>query len=106
MLASHEGTDLSSACGRPLRASSSHEKSDGRLRIEVSTGLAGDWASSEVLEDVAAGKAELGWSGTRAFDLIGVDAFRPLHAPFLIASYPAQRAVVADDVAQDMLGEP
>ena len=68
----------------------------------MSTGLEG-LGEQRVLEDVAAGKAELGWSGTRAFDLIGVDSFRPLHAPFLIGSYPAQQAVVADDVAQDML---
>lgn len=77
-------------------------RSYGQLQVEVSP----DWGGrgeQAVLEDVAAGKAELGWSGTRAFDLIDVNTFQPLHAPFLVGSYAAQRAVVGDEAATDML---
>ena len=100
VLASNDGTETRGALARFVELVD--EESDGRLQIEVSP----DWrikGEQTVLEDVAAGKAELGWSGTRAFDMIGVDAFQPLHAPFLIGSYPAQSAVVGDGVAQDML---
>src|SRR5262249_33142190 len=101
VLASSDGSTIT-APGVTHFAQLVHDLSDGRLRVQVSR----DWrgkGEQRVLEDVAAGKASLGWSGTRAFDLIGVDAFQPLHAPFLINSYPAEKAVVADGLAQDML---
>jgi TRAP-type C4-dicarboxylate transport system substrate-binding protein len=53
---------------------------------------------------VAEGDADLGWAGTRVFDTVGVPAFQPLHAPFLVGSYDAQATVVRDDVADEMLG--
>ena len=46
---------------------------------------------SGVIGDVKAGKAELGWAGTRAFDDVGVAAFDALHAPLLIDSYALDR---------------
>ena len=67
------------------------ELSGGGLKVDAPT----KWFDSDeqgVLEDVIAGGATLGWTGTRALDLIGVDAFQPLHAPFLINSYEAERA--------------
>ena len=100
LLASNDGAETDGALARFVELV--EDKSGGQIQIEVSP----EWKTKgeqQVLEDVAAGKAELGWSGTRAFDLIGVDSFRALHAPFLIDSYPAQQAVVEDDVAQDML---
>jgi TRAP-type C4-dicarboxylate transport system substrate-binding protein len=73
------------------------ELSDGRLTIKVESPWRGGNKETRVIRDVAAGQADLGWAGTRAFDLVGVDAFRPLHAPFLISSYAAEVAVVGDD---------
>jgi TRAP-type C4-dicarboxylate transport system substrate-binding protein len=101
VLASVDGTSISSPAVTEF-VKLVDELSEGSVQVEVSP----EWHSRGeqlVLEDVAAGQAALGWSGTRALDLVGVDAFRPLHAPFLISSYAAQRAVVGDDVARDML---
>jgi TRAP-type C4-dicarboxylate transport system substrate-binding protein len=100
VLASSEGTGVPPAIEHFVQLV--HDESDGRLRIDASPGWQAK-GEQRVLEDVAAGKAELGWSGTRAFDLIGVNTFQPLHAPFLVSSYAAERAVLGDAVAQDML---
>jgi TRAP-type C4-dicarboxylate transport system substrate-binding protein len=100
VLATNDDSQFDSALARFVQLVD--QKSDGRLEIEVSD----KWMSQgekRVLEDVAEGQAPLGWSGTRAFDLVGVDSFRALHVPFLIASYAAQRAVVGDEVSEDML---
>jgi TRAP-type C4-dicarboxylate transport system substrate-binding protein len=76
--------------------------SGGRLTIRVESKWQGG-GEARVIRDVAAGEADLGWSGTRVFDVVGDDAFEPLHAPFLISSYPAQAAVVKDPLAHDLL---
>lgn len=71
-------------------------ESGGTVRVEV----APDWkdgpGEAEVLTSVIAGEADLGWSGSRALDQIGVRSLTPLLSPFLIGSYAAQRAVVSD----------
>lgn len=77
------------------------ELSGGRLAVRVESDYGGE---DRVIEGVAAGAADLGWSGTRAFDTVGVDAFRPMHAPFLVGSYAAQAAVVQDPLADELLG--
>jgi TRAP-type transport system periplasmic protein len=77
--------------------------SAGRLQIDVRPDWGGGGNEARVLTDVAAGKADLAWSGTRAFDQVGINAFRPLHAPFLINSYAAQAAVVVDPMVKDLL---
>ena len=53
--------------------------------------------------DVAAGKAELGWTGARAFHDLGVRDFDALVAPFLIDSYELEEKVVRDPLAGRML---
>jgi TRAP-type C4-dicarboxylate transport system substrate-binding protein len=79
--------------------------SDGRLRIEAANG----WRRGEtdyetgLLQDVKAGKADLGWVGSRALANVAVKSFEPLHAPFLIDSYELQDLVVGGDVAKRML---
>ena len=101
VLASNDGTELD-APGSPASWSSLTSCRTAGLQVEVSP----DWRTKgeqRVLEDVAAGKAVLGWSGTRAFDPIGVDASGRCTPRSSIGSYPAQKAVVADEVAQDML---
>ena len=67
--------------------------SGGSLRIEFRD----SWRRGEtdyeegVIRDVAAGKADLGWAGSRAFDDVGVQSFDALHAPLLNDSYALQR---------------
>src|SRR5262249_17454213 len=61
--------------------------SGGAVRIDVKSDWDGEVYHSDieqrVVRDVAAGKADLGWVGTRAFDSLGVDSFRALNAPML-----------------------
>src|ERR1700754_3568109 len=60
--------------------------SGGTLKIR----FANSWRAGEaayeagVIRDVAAGKADLGWAGSRAFDDVGVTTLDALHAPLLI----------------------
>jgi ABC-type glycerol-3-phosphate transport system substrate-binding protein len=60
--------------------------SGGTLMLDVKN----DWRIGEpgfeegLIEDVRAGKADLGWVGSRAFDDLDVRAFDALHAPLLI----------------------
>ena len=56
-----------------------------------------------VVRDVADGKADLGWVGTRTFDTLGVYDFQAVTAPMLINSYPLERAVIASDIPHRML---
>ena len=50
-----------------------------------------------------AGKADLGWAGTRVFDELGDPAFNPLHAPMLIDSYELEEKVLGDGLVDPML---
>jgi TRAP-type C4-dicarboxylate transport system substrate-binding protein len=56
-----------------------------------------------IIRDVAGGRADLAWVGTRAFDDAGVRAFDALHAPLLIDSYEAERRVLEGPLAGRML---
>jgi TRAP-type transport system periplasmic protein len=81
------------------------ERSGGNVRIEV-VHRWGDFAADaeqQVVRDVAAGKADLGWAGTRVFDTMGVTSFQALQAPMLIDSYALEQAVVASDIPGQML---
>jgi TRAP-type transport system periplasmic protein len=79
--------------------------SDGTLRIEFENA----WRAGEldyeagVIRDVRAGKADLGWAGSRAFDDVDVRSFDALHAPLLIDSYPLQRKVLESPLVPEML---
>src|SRR5215217_7218162 len=57
--------------------------SGGTLRIAFKSRWRRGRADAEagLIRDVKAGKADLGWAGTRAFDDVGVPAFDALHAP-------------------------
>ena len=46
-----------------------------------------------MIEDVQAGKVDMGWVGARAFDAVGVTSFQALVAPFLVDSYELQDRV-------------
>jgi len=81
------------------------ELSGGHLRIRFRN----DWrrgqptAEKGLIEDVRAGKTDLGWTGARAFDWVGDRAFEPLQAPLLIDSYDAERAVLRSNVPATVL---
>jgi TRAP-type transport system periplasmic protein len=80
--------------------------SGGRLRIkwlnEYTRGRDGN-AEINVIRDVNAGKADLGWAGTRVFDELGDPAFNPLHAPMLVDSYELEEKVLGDGLVDPML---
>jgi TRAP-type C4-dicarboxylate transport system substrate-binding protein len=102
VMASNDGAGLENAPAVARFVDLVSELSDGQLEVEVT----GKWyiaGEQKVLNSVATGEADLAWSGTRALDTIGVDSFRPLHAPFLVDSYAAQAAVLGDDLADEML---
>jgi TRAP-type C4-dicarboxylate transport system substrate-binding protein len=57
----------------------------------------------DTIEDVRAGKADLGWEAARVWDWLGIHNFDPLIAPLLINSYPLERRVFASGLPQKML---
>jgi TRAP-type C4-dicarboxylate transport system substrate-binding protein len=79
--------------------------SHGTLRIKIE----GNWRPRDpnyetgVIQDVRAGKAQLGITASRAFDLVGVDSFQALQAPFLIDSYALERKVLDSSIPATML---
>jgi TRAP-type C4-dicarboxylate transport system substrate-binding protein len=81
--------------------------SNGRLRIEP----VNNWRTGEtryetgLIQDVKAGKADLGWVGSRALAGVGVKSFEPLHAPLLIDSYEVQDQVLEGDADERMLAD-
>jgi TRAP-type C4-dicarboxylate transport system substrate-binding protein len=80
--------------------------SDGRLRLKWINEYANRRDGNpeiNVIRDVSAGKADLGWAATRIFDELDVRAFNPLHAPMLIDSYELEQRVLSDDIVEPML---
>jgi TRAP-type C4-dicarboxylate transport system substrate-binding protein len=81
--------------------------SNGRLRIEP----VNRWRKGQtryetgLIQDVKAGKADLGWVGSRALASVGVKSFEPLHAPLLIDSYELQDQVLDGDADERMLAD-
>ncbi|HEV8651543.1 MAG TPA: TRAP transporter substrate-binding protein DctP [Actinomycetes bacterium] len=81
------------------------ERSGGNVRIQLVSPW-GDYATDaeqQVVRAVATGKADLGWSGTRVFDTMGITSFQALQAPMLIDSYGLEHAVLASDIPGQML---
>src|SRR6266511_5257345 len=80
-------------------------RSGGNLRVQIAStwGDYADDAEQQVVRAVAAGKADLGWTGARVLDTMGVTSFQALQAPMLIDSYALQQAVVASDMPGQML---
>lgn len=79
--------------------------SAGSMRITFRN----EWGSpradyeTQLIRDVGAGKADLGWVGTRAWDTVGVTSFDALHAPLLIDTYALQQKVLESTVPSEML---
>ena len=87
-------------------ANAVEQRSGGTLKIAFKNHWRPGQADAEagLIRDVKAGKADLGWAGTRAFDDVGVPAFDALHAPLLIDSLPLERAVLESALVPAMLG--
>jgi TRAP-type C4-dicarboxylate transport system substrate-binding protein len=80
--------------------------SDGRLRLKWINQYANRRDGNpeiNLIRDVSAGKADLGWAATRIFDELDVTTFNPLHAPMLIDSYELEEKVLTDGVVDPML---
>jgi TRAP-type C4-dicarboxylate transport system substrate-binding protein len=80
--------------------------SGGKVRIEFRDRWLGwPWRRPEsaVIHDVAAGKVDLGWVGSRAWDDVGVSSFNALHAPLLVDSYALQAEVLESGIPGEML---
>jgi C4-dicarboxylate-binding protein DctP len=82
------------------------KRSRGSMEIRTTTGPkmdAIDWERRTV-EDVRAGRVELGLVGARVWDTLGVESFQSLLAPFLIDELGLERRVLASGWAASMLG--
>jgi TRAP-type C4-dicarboxylate transport system substrate-binding protein len=61
---------------------------------------------AQLVKEVAAGNAELGFIAARGFDTAGVNSFAGLQAPMLIDSYDLEARVLATDWAKNLLNGP
>jgi TRAP-type C4-dicarboxylate transport system substrate-binding protein len=79
--------------------------SAGTMLIDIKSGWRRGQANAEsgLIEDVRAGKADLGVVGSRAWDVVGVNSFRALNAPLLITSYALQDRVLRSPMTGQML---
>src|ERR1700693_3360521 len=81
--------------------------SGGQIQIQVIDqvgSFAGD-NEVQVVRSVASGSLDLGLTGSRVFDSMGVSSFQALSAPMLIDSYPLEKAVIVIRLPGQMLGE-
>lgn len=82
------------------------EGSQGLVRVKFVNSWASDADRHEersLILDVARGRADLGWAGTRVFGTLGVRSLDPLQAPFLIDTYERQRQVCSTEIPAEML---
>ena len=102
-----ESEDDLQQSGAPEFAEAVDRLSGGAMRIEFIQAGRGKQVSFEqgVVEDVRAGKAELGIVAVRVWDTLGVTSFRALLAPFLVDSYALERGVLESRLVERMLGE-
>jgi TRAP-type C4-dicarboxylate transport system substrate-binding protein len=72
-----------------------------RVRIVPPPSVYATHYEDVVIRNVERGRADLGWTGSRAWG----GSLRALGAPMLIDSYPLEERVLRDDVVERMLGE-
>jgi TRAP-type C4-dicarboxylate transport system substrate-binding protein len=79
--------------------------SDGAITIDIAPPMSLGGANNEItaVEMVQQGEVDLGLVPTRIFDVVGVDSFRALQAPFLITSNELADEVLVDPIADEML---
>jgi TRAP-type C4-dicarboxylate transport system substrate-binding protein len=77
------------------------DASGGLVTVEVVRGCCEDALDIEedLIAQVAAGGADLGWVGTRAFEGLGVEELLPLTAPFLVDGYGLQQSIIESEAA-------
>ena len=70
------------------------EESAGAIEVKIDNRSVptGPTYEQDIIKYVAAGKAQLGFSGARSFDSLGVTSFVGLHAPFLVEQLRARGA--------------
>jgi TRAP-type C4-dicarboxylate transport system substrate-binding protein len=79
--------------------------SHGRMQIRFRS----DWRRGEVafesdlIRDVQRGAADIGWTGTRAWDAVGVSSFDALHMPLLVDSLALEAKVLDSPLPAAML---
>jgi TRAP-type C4-dicarboxylate transport system substrate-binding protein len=79
--------------------------SHGTMRIDVR----GDWRKDEAdyerrtVEDVRAGKADLGETGARVWDTVGASSFQAMLAPFLVDSEDLELRILESPLGRRML---
>jgi TRAP-type C4-dicarboxylate transport system substrate-binding protein len=80
-------------------------RSHGSLRIAFQPNYAANRVNREtpLIRAVQRGAAQLAWVGSRAWESVGIDSFRPLTAPFLIDSYPLEERVLTSPLPGEML---
>lgn len=81
------------------------KRSGGSIRIDVSPDWHREGVEFErgVVEDVRAGKSDLGVIGVRVWDTLGVTSFQALIAPFLVDNLELERRVLEGPLAARML---
>jgi TRAP-type C4-dicarboxylate transport system substrate-binding protein len=79
--------------------------SGGRLKVQLTAhyGNGAADAESNLVKAIAAGKIDGGWPATRAFASAGIDGLAAVEAPMTITSYAAEKALVTDPVARQLL---
>ena len=79
--------------------------SHGTLQIKIEGSWRGNDAYYEtgLINDVRAGKAQLGIAASRAFDTVGITSFQALQAPFLIDNVNLERKVLDSTIPGKML---
>ena len=55
------------------------------------------------MQRVETGSLDIGWTGTRVWDTLGVTSFQALQAPFLITDHVVLNEVLTDPIAAEML---
>ena len=82
------------------------ELAGGTLHVQVILQAGGNDVpdtEAQIVRMVQAGKLDLGWIGSRAWDGFGVRSFQALQAPFLITDYTLLHRVATSEVAEEML---
>ena len=81
--------------------------SDGSLEIEFDNGwrLGEPTYESATVDDIRAGKVDLGWVGARSLDRAGITSFEALLAPMLVDSQDLQAKVFEEGIPAEMLDE-
>src|SRR5262249_28143132 len=74
-----------------------------RIDLRLQWGDEAPDSELQVVRAVAAGSADLGWTGSRVFDLIGATSFSALSAPMLVDSYPLEQALLKTDLPARIL---